>query len=353
MPTITIVDKPTPIQTSLNSNNQARERAVAALLGGTGNAQATPVADPNNVSVEDLQATQTKQTDNSVVEETATDSQEATAQSLDPSKDASSEDAKTETAPPLSTQYAILARKEEALRARAIQQDQAIKAREDAIAAREVELQSKANPDLSNYISKDKIKQNAYGVLTELGLTYDEITQQALASQSPDAQLIRQMREELAEELKGVKEEQAKTRQIVEEQNTKAYQQAVSQITSEVKQLVKLDPSFELIKAKSAHGDVVQLIERTFHEDGVLMSVEEAAQAVEDYLVEEAFKDSQVGKIQARLKKAAEAKPQPKTVAVQQQNAQPQIKTLTNAVGSTRPLTARERALLAFKGELK
>jgi hypothetical protein len=93
----------------------------------------------------------------------------------------------------------------------------------------------------------------------------------------------------------------------------------------------------------------VELIERTFKQYGVLLSVEDAAKQVEDYLVEEAFKLTKLKKIQQRLapaQKPVEAKLEPQK--------QPQtLKTLTNAVSSSGRVSVRERAIAAFKGQLK
>jgi hypothetical protein len=80
------------------------------------------------------------------------------------------------------------------------------------------------------------------------------------------------------------------------------------------------------------------------------MSVEEAAQQVEDYLADEAFKLSRLGKIQKRVQQAAQPKVLQKTQAAQQ--TQTQMKTLTNATSSTRKMSSRERAILAMEGKL-
>ena len=193
------------------------------------------------------------------------------------------------------------------------------------------------------------MKQNAFQVLSELGLTYDDITNQAIAQQSPEWQAFAQMKQEMQEELQKVREEQANTRKSYEQQQAQAYQQALGQIRNEARDLVKSDPSYEAIRATGSVNDIVQLIERTFNEEGTLMTVEQAAQAVEDYLTEEATKLSKIEKIQKRLN----AQTQSPNNSKQQQVATQQMKTLTNSMGANKPLSARERALLAFKGELK
>lgn len=345
MPIITQVAAPAPQSTgSSNSASEGRQRAIALLSGASSQSQATPVANATNITPEESGAIkrspdQIKQTDTGEgAVETA--SQEATDEPTSKPEEQ-----------PLSSQYAVLARKEKALRARVVATEQQFKQREAALAAKEAEQASKATQDLTNYISKDKLKQNAYSVLSEMGISYDDISQQALTAQSPDAQYLRQVREELKAELQQIKDEQVNTRKNIEQQQAEAYQQAINQIKTEVKQLVYTDPSFETVKETGSVNDVVELIERTFKEDGTLLTVEQAAQAVEDHLIEEALKMSRIKKISDRLKPATPKQSNTPTTATPGEPKQ--ITTLTNSVGSTRVLSGRERALLAFKGELK
>ena len=322
------VGNPTGTQSNSDTNaaSDARARAIALISG------ATPQVDQNNIAPEEQTALNVNQND--------TNSSPSTAEATE---------APSSEEKPLDPQYAALARKERALRARVAQQTDALKAREASIAAREAELNAKSTQDLTNYIPKDKLKQNAFQVLSELGLTYDDITNQAIAQQSPEWQAFAQMKQEMQEELQKVREEQANTRKSYEQQQAQAYQQALGQIRNEARDLVKSDPSYEAIRATGSVNDIVQLIERTFNEEGTLMTVEQAAQAVEDYLTEEATKLSKIEKIQKRLN----AQTQSPNNSKQQQVATQQMKTLTNSMGANKPLSARERALLAFKGELK
>lgn len=112
-----------------------------------------------------------------------------------------------------------------------------------------------------------------------------------------------------------------------------------------------MDPYFETIKQTNSVSDVVDLITATYEKDGILLSVEEAAKEVEDYLVDEAMKLTRIGKIKQRLAASTTAKvSQEQTPAPKKQT---QMKTLTNAASTTRQLSAKERAILAFRGELK
>ncbi len=336
MATIVPVQSPSSINTSStpqeNSQQSAKARAIAALMG----TQSTPVQNQNSISAEEAGAlTQNQPTKDSHSTVEGTTTSEATPPT--PSKEV-----------PLSTQYAALARKEKALRSAQIAQDRQYQQRENALKAREQELTNKPSFDPTKYISIDDLKQDAYGNLTRIGVAYDDISQQAIAAQSPEAQSFQRYKTQMEGELQKVRDEQAKIRQSSEQQQAQAYQQAVQQIRTEANQLVTADPNYETIKATNSVSDVVELIERTFKEEGTLLTVEQAAQAVEDYLVDEALKLANIKKIQARMKPAAPSSAAPATT-----QAQPvQMKTLTNAVGSSRPLTAKERALLAFKGEL-
>ncbi len=318
----------------------SRSRAIAALMGSSGNqSQTTPVQNPTQITGEEI------------IKNTGHVDTDAEAGASTPAvTEPNPEDTSTTSPPPLSQQYAILARKEKALRAKAVQQEQSIKAREAALAAREAEITSKSTQDLSNYISKDQLKANSFNILSELGVTYDQLTQEAIQAQSPEAQYLQRMRAELQEELRQVREEQAKTRQSIETNQTQAYQQALTQIRNEVRQIVNSDPAYETIKATGSVKDVVQLIEKTFNEEGVLLSTEQACEEVENYLVEEAVKLGRLGKVQARLT-PQQVKSQVAAASSKSQT-QSTMTTLKNTDATTRPLTARERALLAFKNEL-
>jgi hypothetical protein len=341
------------------SQQAAKEKAIAMLMGNsanpTGNAQATPVKNPSNISMEEAvnvkAAPESSQTD-SVVDPAAAPIDQSVEQPGEEPKEAATQPETPEA--PLSSQFAVLARKEKALRAK----EQSFRQREAALAAREAGLSQQAAPsasfDASKYISIDDLKSNPYGKLQELGVSYDDLTAQALQSQSPEFQAIAKIRTELQADLQKLKDEQANTRKSVEEQQTAAYQQALRQIKNEASQLVNSDASFETIKETGSVTDVVDLIERTFKEEGTLLTVQEAAQIVEDYLVEEAMKLAGLKKVQARLKPAqspVQKVEQPQTPP-QQQPAQKSV-TLTNSMGSARQLSARERAILAAKGELK
>lgn len=326
---------PAPVEGALtNSQNSAKARAVAAF----NQSQASAVSNPSQVSPEEMSAVKTGQTGTS---EAA--SEEA------PQNPPAKAPAETQ----LSAQYAQLARKEKALRTQAMQvkqQADAMSAREAAIKAKEAELQGNGN-----FIPKERLSSDTLRVLEEAGIDYEQVTQMMLNAPSQEARQQAQVIAKLEAKLAALEEGQNKVTKSFEDNQKNQYTQAVTQIRNEAKHAVYTNPEFETIKETNSVDDVVELITKTFEADGVLLTVEEAAKAVEEHLYEEAFKLTKLSKIQKRLNSAAGATA-PATASGKQADdtgKTPAMKTLTNKVGSSRPLSAKDRAILAFKGELK
>lgn len=258
--------------------------------------------------------------------------------------------------PTLSRQFAQLANKERQLR----QAQQQVKAREQALAEREQALTRTPQPttpaiDRSQYVAVEDLKRNAYDVLQQHGVSYDDVTAQAMQYQpiNPEVQRHIQTLEAKLSKLEEATQTQTKTWQ---EQQTQQYQAAVKQIDLDIAALVKSDPvTYEAIakSGRQAQLEVRKLIEETYKQDGILMTVEEAAEEVENYILDEGFKTfSQIEKFKKRMAPVpATAKQAP--VQTQSNKQTPPMKTLTNATSSPRKLSAKERAMLAFKGELK
>lgn len=322
-------------------------RAVEAFKRAAptqGQAQETPVVDPNSISPEELSAINPPSPKPTEIED-KNQSEEVTEpkESTEPKED-----------PTLSRQFAQLARQERSLRAKAQQQDQAYKARLSELEAREAILANRAAFDPSKYVSKAQLQQDALGVLEAEGITYDQLTERAMTRQPVDPALQRTI-DALNAKVTELEAKTASTDKNWQDQQTNSYQAAVKQITQDAVSLVKNNPTeYEAISKTGTVKEVVKLIEKTFQRDGVVMSVEEAAQEVENYLVEENFKmASNIDKIKKRMAQAnaSAASSDEKTQASTKQT-QPSMKTLTNTASSQRQLSARERALLAFKGEL-
>lgn len=325
-----VMSQPGP---SPQAQADAKARAVAILSG-----QQTPTSQNHSTPEERVTLKPTAVTPS--ITEPQIEGSEPEVKSEEPAK-----------ADPLSSQYAVLARKEKALRAKQQQQDVAFKQREEALKAKEAEIAAKGQEYESGYISKARLKERTLESLAEAGLTYEEITQKQIEAGEVHPSVkahIERLEARLAAQEKSVEE----GRRQATEQQSEAYKAAVNQIRQDAQALVKSDPAYEMIKTTNSVKDVVELIEATFKEEGRVMDVSEAADLVEQHLIEEIDKLTKTEKIKNRLnpKPATQelASTQPPTPKQTQS-----MKTLTNATGSTRTLSAKERAILAFKGELK
>lgn len=242
----------------------------------------------------------------------------------------------------LSPKFAALAKKEKELRSRV----QALKAEQDAIKAEKEAFKAKQAEYESSYVPKAKLKDLITQDPGSLGLTQEELLNLALNGPKPENALEQKLMAKIQE----LEEKQAKSASDIESQQTKAYERAVNQVRTETKALVESDERFETIKATNSVDSVVELIKKTFDEEEILLSVEDAAQQVEDYLVEQALNLAQLKKIKEKL--APKPAEQPQAPPKQPQT----MNTLTHAVNATtKPLTAdgrRERAILAFQGKL-
>jgi hypothetical protein len=110
--------------------------------------------------------------------------------------------------------------------------------------------------------------------------------------------------------------------------------------------MVASGDDFELVRETKSIPKVMDLIKRTWKQDGEILPVSEALRLVEEDLVSESLRRAALKKVQGRLApKAPTAPPAPPTQ--QQAPQQPVMKTLTNRDTSTAPLTRRERAIQA------
>lgn len=333
-------------QSPVNHKAQAdaKARAVAMMTGQQPQNNEHPVQNPSNISVEELTALKPSGQNREdvtqapmVTEETQVPKPEITEQSA-------------------SSTMAALARREKAIRAKAQQQQEQFKTREAQLAAREAaiaEKEAKTQVDLSQYIPRSQLKDATVETLEAEGLSYDEITQQFVNRQPRNPRyeaFIDKQNQQIAklqEKLESFEKNQV-------ESQAQSYNAALKQIERDTQSLVSSEPeTYELIKSTGSVRDVVELIEQTYKEENRLMTVEEAAQEVEEYLADEAWKLAQTKKIKSRYSNSSATNSntgkQPPSPNQQQQP----MKTLTNSVGSTRKLTSVERAKLAFEGKLK
>lgn len=318
------------------ASQDARARAIAKL--------SNPIpTDANNVSVEEI---------GSVMQ--SRPSREPGETKLKPEPTIKVEPTETEKKEesPLSSQYAILARKEKALRAQAQKQQQELKAERERIASERQSWQEEKQKYETEYIPKSKLKERTLESLAEAGVTYEEVTQRQIEA-GEVSPTVKAYLERLEARIAKQDDELTSFRKAGEEQQGEAYKAAIRQIRQDASALVKDNPDYETIRATNSTRDVVELIELTWKEEQRVMSVEEAAGLVEDHLLEEIDRLTNLEKVKKR-KQTQNASGEAPQTQPPNSNKQPQpMKTLTNAAASTRKLSAKERAILAFKGELE
>lgn len=237
----------------------------------------------------------------------------------------------TEATKPLSPQFAALMKRERAAQVK----EAAILAREQAIAAKEAGTTQA--PELVN-----RLKTDTLSLLEEHGVTYDQLTEQILArGQNQDPRV-----EKVLQELKTLKEGLENQTKGQTERDQAARTQVVAQLGKDASALIAANAdTYEMIRlTPGADKAIVRLIEKEFDTNGVVLDVQEAADLIEaDLFAEETRKLEQSKKLKSKL-----APPQQQPV----QGSRPPIRTLTQRDGASVPLSRKERALLAARGQL-
>jgi hypothetical protein len=239
---------------------------------------------------------------------------------------------------PASPQLDLLARKERQVR----------KAQQELKAAQEAWKREQAS-----YLSRETLLSDPLKVLAEAGITADKLVELQINQAAP-----KDPNQALQEEVAALK---AQINELVDPENgtlakrdQQAYNQALAQIEADAKLLVESNPAYGTIKSEGKASEVKDLIVAVFNEEGTILDVEEACQLVEEKLVQNLLKDyeriSKYDKIKAKIGKPAETLAE--EVPVQQPTQKPKQTTLTNAGSQSRPLSARDRAVLLVQERL-
>ncbi len=241
----------------------------------------------------------------------------------------SPEELSSEASKLLSPEHTALARKEKAMRDR----EKDLQAKEAALEQR---IKTAVDEALGGY--KTRLKLAPLDVLNEEGLTYDQLVEQAVNQPDPETRTFQSKLDKLEQTVSKQQEEAQKRDQAQRDS-------AINQIRHNVKSLVNSDEAFETIKGTDNYEDVVNKIVTTFDETGLMMSIEDAAKEVEEELFQEAIKIASLNKVKNKLTPQAVQETKPQSTEKQQ------IKTITNNMSTSKPLSARDRAIARFKGE--
>ena len=237
-----------------------------------------------------------------------------------------------------------LARRERQLR----HQSRAVQAEKQALKARQAEIEAQVSSQW-----KQKISSSPWDAMIEAGLTPEQATEIILNKPAPETFAVQQ----LQKELEALKKETESQKAQMASQVSNQYNEAKRHMAMEANLIVKADPNLEPIKAMGAQAAIPQLIEDVFNRGlpgkyprGYVLSVEESAKLVNDYLIDEGVRIAKIGAIQKRLTPTS-SKPPVRTDA-----QQPKL-TLSNLMtATTKPSLSdrerRERAILAYEGKL-
>lgn len=233
------------------------------------------------------------------------------------------------------SKFAALSRKEKALRQREQELESKLAEMEERLKAQEPKEEPK-EPELP---LEYRLKANPLKTLEELGMPYDKLTQLVLN----DGKLPPEMQLELVKQdldskySKEIEELRNQIQEREKQQEEARYQETIESFKHELNNFVKDNTEkYELISANDATDLVFEVIEDHYNDTGRILSNEEAADAVEEYLLEEAKKLAESKKLKS-LFGAAEAKPE-----VQERKSQP---TLSNNLSSQGVSPKSERFL--------
>ncbi len=226
-----------------------------------------------------------------------------------------------EATEPLSPQFAAIAKQRRALQ-------QQIRAFQDEKKAFEA---SKSQGGDSEILAR--LKSRPIEVLLEQGVTYEQLTDAIIAGQgNPE---VNALKTKIASLEEGIDKK-------FTEHVTQQRAEVINEMTRNANQLVTQGDEFELIRETKSVPDVIRLIEKNYDETGEVLSVHEACKLIEDELFNRQKNLANLKKMQGIYQPA----PQP----AQQRSG---MRTLTNNHTASAPMSAKARALAAFRGELK
>lgn len=238
---------------------------------------------------------------------------------------------------PISPQLAAIARQKRMLQLK----EQELVAKEKALTTQP------AGQTLEEY--KARIKANALSVLQEEGVTYDQLTEQILATNQENAK-ISALETKIASLEKGL-QDQGRSQT---EKDAQTEKQVLAQLTRDATSLVSEGDAYEMVREAGYAPKVVELIHKVYKKTGELMDTAEAANLVEAELLEEALQFAKLKKVQSRLNQAAPAQTKPAAAPQAGEPKKQTMRTLTNRDGSTSlSLDRRQRAIAAMEGRLK
>lgn len=219
----------------------------------------------------------------------------------------------------------------------------ALSRKEKELKQKEAELENKLKEFQSADTLREQLKQNPVKMLEEMGITYQDITEMVLNEGNPTPEmLINKMKSEYEEKLESLRNEYLEDKKAEEEAK---YNAVIENFQQEIVEHVNSNEDYELIRAQDRADLVYDVIEEHYEETGRVLEINEAADAVEQYLLQEAKKLLKVKKLGGQL--SDEEQQQLDDSGLEnpsQKSEEKKSVTLTNNQTTTVP-NRRERAL--------
>lgn len=227
--------------------------------------------------------------------------------------------------------------------------------REIAIRQQTLEMQrlkqemEEAKRSQEGRLSPEEWKQKFLEDPTQLGIDYQDMADRYLSQPSEEKKMITSLQREI-EDLRSQYKNQMTQ---LEQAQKQAYENAVRQLQSETESLIASRASeYEAITSLGRQQDVVNLIKDTYQKEQIMMSVEQAANQIEQKLIDEALRYAGLSKVKAKIVPTSDPAKQEDTKE-QKQTQNTLTRSLSQASGPLTPSQLRERAIAAFNGSLK
>lgn len=234
---------------------------------------------------------------------------------------------------PLSPQFAALAKKERALQVK----EREITAREEAL-----KKVPQATTDATTVI--ERIKADPLGILLEHGWTYDSLTQHVLKEMEGGGPALTKVETDLRKEIMGLKTALDERDKKAADAQSEAEKTQDARLLKQAEHLITSDQNYLMIRETGSAAEVTELIKEIRKEEGLELTVREAADMVEKDLLDESLKIARIPKVMSNLQ------PQQTQPVNSNDGSRRPMRTLTNRDSTTAKYSPRERAIAAAEG---
>lgn len=187
-------------------------------------------------------------------------------------------------ADPLGPKFVALSRKEREIR----EKSKALTTKEAELQKRlqDMEARSKSEKTLA-----EKFKENPLAALQEIGLTYDQLSEIVLNDGNPtmDMKLERRAKELESKTLSEIEQLKKQIAEKEEKEAQERYNQTINNFKMQIRNEVSgNEDKYELIKAHEAYDLVMEVMQEFYNTNETLMDLNQALEAVEAHLEDEA-----------------------------------------------------------------